>query len=169
MIPRVKNFIEYLSTKNVKLVLPTPIITEILVPVDNASDRKKFLNAAYKLFRIAPFDDYAAMVAGEIWNSNKNWKQYYDVDGDGLRNKFKYDLMIVAIAKVQKVSVLYSHDEGLRNVANANGVRAIDIPDAKPQGKQGELVFSDDGLPPETADLPQSSEPGLSEAAEPTP
>lgn len=128
MIDKTMAFLDWLDTSGKKIILPAPIITEILAPVDDTGDRDKFMDLVYKRFRIAPYDDLAARKGGEIWNTHKNYKEYYQEGGDGLKNRFKYDILILAIAIVQKVECLYTEDEALLKLAAATGLKASKIP-----------------------------------------
>jgi len=132
------NFLDALDSNGTKILLPAPIITEILAPVDDTKDRDKFMDVIYRRFRIAPLDDLAAQKGGEIWNTTKNWKEYYKDGGDGIKNRFKYDILILGIAVTQKVSCLYTEDEIVLKLAQANGLKASKIPDI---GKQETFKF----------------------------
>jgi predicted nucleic acid-binding protein len=140
MIQKTENFFDWLDAKKTRIILPAPIITEVLSPVTDKDDRKAFMDIIYQKFRIAPLDDISAEIAAEIWGKNKDFKQFYDVDGFGLKNRFKYDLMILAIAKAQKVSCLYTEDNGLRKLAIANGLNSSNIPTITPKATQSSLI-----------------------------
>lgn len=130
MIARTAVFLDYLDKSKTRIILPAPIITEVLAPVDLEADRRAFMDIIYKRFRIAPVDDVAAQIGAEIWNKNKNkWKEFYEQGGDGLKNRFKYDLLILSVAMAQNVKCLYTEDKGLANLSNANGLKAHGIPD----------------------------------------
>lgn len=44
----------------------------------------------------------------------------------------KADIQIVASAKMHGTSVLYSHDQGLRSLAESVGIKAYDLPRRHP-------------------------------------
>lgn len=128
MIDKTMAFLDWLDSNGKKIILPAPIITEILWPVDDAGDRDKFMDLVYKRFRIAPYDDLAARKGGEILNANKNYKDFYQDGGEGLKNRFKYDILILSIAITQKVECLYTEDKALLKLASSTGLKASQIP-----------------------------------------
>ena len=76
------------------------------------SDREAIVSKINKLFRVVPVDTFVAIKAGELWHNHmKNWKSIYKQKGqDGIRNRFKYDLLIAATAITRKADYLYTED-----------------------------------------------------------
>lgn len=128
MIEKTKSFLKWLDDEKKQIILPAPIITEILAPVTNTADRDAFMDIIYRRFRVAPLDDIAAQKAGEIWSTTPNYKEYYTEGEDGIRNRFKYDILILGIAITQNVTCLYSEDKALRGIGKLHGLNTSEIP-----------------------------------------
>lgn len=67
LIPIASNFIDYLTENNLKILLPNPLITEILSPVP-PNEHKAILDLLDKRFIIAPFDMLATVKCAELMN-----------------------------------------------------------------------------------------------------
>ncbi|MBT1698260.1 hypothetical protein KK083_15310 [Fulvivirgaceae bacterium PWU4] len=119
MVAKTEAFLKSLDAQNTKIIIPAPVITEILCPVD-ISQRAGLMSSITKHFMIAPLDTMAAIKAGEIWNENKDsWKEIYgSSEEEGLRNRFKYDILIAGIAITRNVYCLYSNDARLRGICS---------------------------------------------------
>lgn len=156
MVVKTEKFLEILDSNKVTIILPSPIIAEVLSPVSNAADRDYFMAIIRKRFRIAPLDDLAAQIAGEIWGNTPQWREYYKEGEDNLKSRFKYDLLILAIAIRQKASCLYTEDEKLKKLAEANRMIVKGIPNTytqesikfldQEQGDKGETTSVNDPI-----------------------
>jgi len=108
-----KGLFSALKAENAIIILPSPVLTEILSPIP-PSERQQLITEMTKRFRIAPFDTVAAIKAAELWHNRKNWQDVFKSKGqDGMRNRFKYDIEIAAIAITRNVDYLYTEDEEL--------------------------------------------------------
>ena len=96
------------------MVVPTPVLAEILVrtPEEDAKTILERLNQA--AFEIAPFDQRADIELADLMR--------IELDQRGRRKlrqeaetwaKLKFDRQIVAIAKVRGAATIYSHDAGI--------------------------------------------------------
>lgn len=142
MIEITERFLDWLDENNSIVLVPTPIITEIVAPITDNQDVENLMSTLYKRYRIAALDDISARIAGEIWASKNGFLEYCKRNGEvGLRNKYKYDILLLGMAKSNKVDMIYSHDGGLRDLAKANGLRAKDIPIIPPKAVQKSIVF----------------------------
>jgi hypothetical protein len=124
---RVDGLIQNLSTQKQKIVIPTPVLSEVFVRTDYNSalsyvERfKKDRN-----FRVEPFCERAAlevalMTRKAIGNGDKR-------DGSSETwAKVKYDRQIIAIAAVHRVKTIYSDDGNLSSFAISNGFKVIGI------------------------------------------
>lgn len=116
-IGQAEGLIETLTKDGSLLLLPAPIITELVCPVP-PKERGKLIDSISKWFRIVPVDAQIAIKAGELWHDNKGaWQEIYKDKGpDGLKNRFKFDLLVAATGIVRKVDILYTEDEALANI-----------------------------------------------------
>lgn len=117
-VPLATQLLTDLDKAKKRILMPAPIITELLAPVDNEQDRQHLVTAFNLLCRTAVFDTIAAVQTAKIWNDNKDrWKDLYKDGEPPTRIRFKYDLMILGTAVVNKVECLYTGDKNLANMA----------------------------------------------------
>jgi predicted nucleic acid-binding protein len=120
---RIEYLLETLSQAKTKVFVPTPVLSELLVGAGNAKNQYLAEVQSSGALTIAPFDVKAAVELAFL------------LDGDGKRPKttmskqdtwakLKFDRQIVAIAKANKVTDIYTDDTTLTAVAEANGIRA---------------------------------------------
>ena len=75
-------------------------------------------------FQIVPFDSRAAIETAELIAAVKSAKDKWDTWA-----KVKFDIQIVAIAKAEGVSVIFSDDQDIENYAKRFNIRVIRICD----------------------------------------
>lgn len=132
-VTRCKERIEYLlqslTKAGIKVMVPTPVLSELLVQA--GPDKAKLvaeMNGAYA-FRIEPFDTRAAIEVAHL--TDADLQSGKPLNQDQTKAKVKYDRQIVAIAKVNGVATIYSDDRGVAKRAEANGmtcIRTADLP-----------------------------------------
>jgi predicted nucleic acid-binding protein len=127
MIGKAEALLRYCDDNGIKLLIPAPVIVEVMARVTDENDRKKFLDIIYKRFRVAALDDISAMHAGEMWATKPNWKETHSDITVGAKNSFKFDMLVLGIAKQHKVSAVYTNDKQMISIAKAHGLNAIDI------------------------------------------
>jgi hypothetical protein len=131
---RVDGLVSDLAKSKTKILIPTPALSEALVRAGSVAAAQylaKIRKSAH--FMIEPFDEKAAievalMTKNAIDNGNKK------AGSQESWTKVKYDRQIVAIAKVNGVTTIYTDDGGLKNFAKTSGLRAIGL---------GELMIPD--------------------------
>jgi hypothetical protein len=124
---RVDGLLADLVKAKTKILIPTPALSEILVragTIAGAAYLTKIRKSAH--FVIEPFDERAAvelslMVKQAIDNGDKK------AGSDESWTKVKFDRQIVAIAKVNGASAIYTDDRGLKNFAASYGLKAIGL------------------------------------------
>lgn len=127
-VDRFRDRIDYLLThleqRRTKIIIPTPVLSEILVRAGTAGPEYLAQINAHSAFRIVPFDERAAV---EVAAMTKNAIDAGNKRGgvDATWNKIKFDRQIVAIAKVEGAAALYSDDTGVRAFGNAVGMTVI--------------------------------------------
>lgn len=123
-----------------KIIIPTPALSEILVRASAAGPQYlDHINTA-SVFRVASFDKRAAI---EVAAMTREAIAGGDKRGgiDATWAKIKFDRQIIAIAKVEGASIVYSDDEDIYKVGRQNGltvIRTADLP-LPPVDRQGEL------------------------------
>lgn len=134
-VKKARALINYLDDEGKIILLPTPVITECLVPVE-VHRRDKVLKAINK-FMIGSFDHMAAITCAELMHAITPAEKKFKIAEKITKSKMKFDYMIAAIAIVNEAECIYSEDEGLRKFCEGHiTVRSIpDIPE------QGDLLF----------------------------
>ena len=143
-----KRFIEWLAETKCKLLLPVPMMVELLSHVPPAEQVE--IKALFdKRFRVVPFDTIAAEKCAElIYNSLTNAALVaYRAEHKVTKATLKFDCMLVAIAITNRVSKIYSDDPHLKKFAAGQ----IDVEPMPIIPEQGKLDFEP------TADVWQAS------------
>ena len=127
---RIETLIEKLEEEKSKIIIPTPVISELLV---HAGDEiGSILDVIQKraVFSVEPFDQIAAIevafMARQDHDNRKNRQ-----DKNVTLAKIKYDRQIIAIAKVHGASTIYSDDEHIHARVigmNIEAIRLADLP-----------------------------------------
>jgi hypothetical protein len=121
---RISTLIEDLSAGNDVIGIPAPALAETLVRSGpNRAQYMKVLNDSWK-FQMVPFDSRAAIEAADLIALGKTNKEQW-----GTWAKVKFDIQIVAIAKAEGVSVIYSDDQDIENFAKRLKIHVIRICD----------------------------------------
>ena len=126
---RVKGLIETIEKARTKVIIPTPALAEALVRVGPASSEKIVEQINYHwTLRLEPFDARAAIeVAAMTRRAVEDKRQ--KMDEKATWAKLKYDMQIVAIAKVNNAEAIYSDDGDIRAIAGRVGIRVIGLAD----------------------------------------
>lgn len=139
---RIELLLQNLSQASIQVMVPTPVLSEILVT--SGADKARILgeiNNSYA-FKIQPFDALAAVEVAMLTDldlqSNKQLSE------DETKAKVKYDRQIIAIAKVNGVKTIYSDDGRLGKKAASNGITVVKTSDLPlpPEPPQTELPFA---------------------------
>jgi predicted nucleic acid-binding protein len=127
---RVEYLIDQLSESKTPILVPTPVLAEVLVRAGSATGEYLTKVRSVPGFRIGNFDQKAAvelaLMTGAALKTGKK-------RGAGVASapwqKVKFDRQIVAIAKSEQVTHVYSTDDNLRKLAAAEGMKAFDLSD----------------------------------------
>ncbi|NVO86553.1 PIN domain-containing protein [Hymenobacter terrestris] len=130
MIERAKQILVNLQRAKKQLMLPAPVITELLAPV-GAERSTEIMQQLTLIFpRIAVVDTPVAALCGKIWNAEgQSWKELYEPGTTSLKVAFKYDLLILGTAIINKAECLYTGDKRLANLARkyGNQMKVVDL------------------------------------------
>jgi|SRR5271169_1285664 len=136
---RIENLIQLLSEKKTKIIIPTPVLSEILVL--SGKSGPDYLSAINDraCFEIKSFDQKAAIEAAtQIREAMSGGDK--KAAAVGTWAKVKFDRQIVAIAKVEGVQTIYSDDQDVEAYAKAVGIKVITVEQlALPPPEQLEL------------------------------
>lgn len=140
-ILQAKTFIDWLSENGDRMLIPTPLIAEILSPVP-ANQQHKILSLIDRRFHVAPFDALAAMKCAELLHLSLNDDEIkqYRAEHRVAKNKLKFDCMLVAIAITRNVDIIYTEDDDLLKFAHGQ----IEVKPMHLIPTQFKLDFNDD-------------------------
>lgn len=131
--------LEQLSNADAEIIIPAPVLAEVLSARHaNQGTIIDLVDDADNMF-ISPFDARQSIEFGYLFRNSER-------DPEDSRNAFKFDLLILACAKVQGVSVIYTADKNLRRKAKRMGIQAYSFQDL-------DRAPSDPLHRPETCDL----------------
>lgn len=140
---RIDYLIALLSKTKQRVLIPTPVLAEYLVRggEDRSKRLENFTNS--KSFQVANFDIRAAVECAEIEDGDTGSAKL--LSDNQTKAKVKFDRQIIAIAKVNRVSALYTGDNSLAAIAKANGLKVVmtwELP-LPPEDSQLELLYVD--------------------------
>jgi len=125
---RVEYLISTLSKAGTKLILPTPAVTEMLVSTGESATAVLEILRRQSVFRIADFDQRAALECSVMMS--QHWAgRLKQLKAEVGRHRIKFDLMIVAIARVAGASEILSDDKSVKDVAAITGMPCRGIAD----------------------------------------
>lgn len=121
---RIEYFIAQLTKQREKIIVPTPAVSESLIKAGEAGPQYLHIMRNSRFFQISPFGTTAAVEAAELMR--QRIARLGTLKGDALdsRAKVKFDLQIVAIARVTRATTIYTDDDGLQKLATSHGIRA---------------------------------------------
>ncbi len=141
---RVEYLIECLEKSKERVLIPTPVLAEVLVFAGDALGQwLKIINGT-TAFEIAGFDLRAAIELALMEQLARKQGDKRGGSGDTWV-KVKFDRQIIAIAKVHQVSSIYSDDVNLQSWAEKHGIEVIRLEDINipPELAQRALPFDE--------------------------
>jgi len=141
---RISALIEDLEKQKIKIIIPTPALSELLVRA--GEDTQSLISIIQKnpVFRITPFDTLAAIEAAVMTRQAIDSGNKRDGADEITWAKIKYDWQIIAIARVHRANAIYSDDNHIHSHCNATQIRVIrlaDIPVPQKKIQNGEFDF----------------------------
>lgn len=150
---RIAYLIDSLSKAKTRIIVPTPAFSELMVHAEKAGPEWSTTISRSSYFKVADFDQLAAIeVAAVIRDARIAGEKRSGSEATWA--KVKFDRMIVAIAKVQRATTIYSDDSDIRRHGQASGLDVIGTAEL-PLPAQG-IQASLDLDPPSTPDKPES-------------
>ncbi len=144
---RIDFLIVTLEAQGETIIIPTPALSEVLVHAGGAGSRYLEILNNTRCFRVEPFDQRAAV---ELAAMTRDAIAAGDLRAgtDTTRAKLKFDRQIIAIARTQGQTTIYSDD---RDIAKLGGALGLEITPVyalprPPEDPQSELdLNTDDG------------------------
>jgi len=115
----VASLIEALSAEKAKVVIPTPVLAEVLTHAPDAAQTYMEQINKCACFQVRPFDDKASIELAQLLGKSVA----------GMRDILRFDRQIVAIAKVYGASVLYAGNDQVAEFAAKCGLQAVSFKD----------------------------------------
>ena len=121
---RVEHLVSTFESERTRVIVPTPVLSEILVRAGEAGVAYlETLNSSVH-FKIVPFDtraavELAAMTHEAIGSGDKKG------GSASPWTKVKFDRQIIAIARTEGAETIYSDDEGIHRFATQAGIEVI--------------------------------------------
>lgn len=154
---RIEYLVQQLDKAKTKIIIPTPALSEALVRAGVAATQQIVEHLQrYSVFAIEPFDTRASIEVAAITR---------DALASGRKRgasaatwaKVKYDRQIVAIAKVNGATTIYSDDDDIEKLGRANKINvvslaALPLPPEKAQLDLELAAPAESDLPPGDAD-----------------
>lgn len=128
---RLEALVETLQKSRTAAIIPAPVLSELLIKAGEAGPAIVAAIQHSSAFRIAPFDTRAAIELAQMTNASLTTDRERREAASATAAKIKFDRQIVAIAKVQSATAIYSDDGELIAFAEANGIaciRTADLP-----------------------------------------
>ncbi|HKU12961.1 MAG TPA: hypothetical protein VJQ52_01125 [Steroidobacteraceae bacterium] len=120
---RIEYLLQTLSDPAVQIILPTPVLAEVLVRAGTARNQYLTELTTNYVFKPASFDERAAVELSVILDGDAKSKK--KLSDKQTWAKLKFDRQIIAIAKVHRVTTIYSDDADLAKCARDNNLTVI--------------------------------------------
>lgn len=123
---RIDFLITTLENRRETIVIPTPALSEVLVHAGEAGpEYLEILNTTH-CFRVEPFDQRAAV---ELAAMTRDAISAGDLRAgtDITRAKLKFDRQIIAIARTQGQTTIYSDDDDIAKLAEALELEVVPV------------------------------------------
>jgi predicted nucleic acid-binding protein len=124
VVDRIEKLLEDLDSESERIILPTPVLSEFLILV--GKDGPGYLErlSGMKNILIKPFDERAAieLAAREVEDRDRGAKRAGSASPWA---KLRFDRQIVAIAKANGASRIYSDDEDVMKFATRLDIKVV--------------------------------------------
>jgi len=149
---RVAALVEQLEKARTVIIIPTPVLSEVLIKAGNSGPAILAAIQRSSAFRIVGFDARAAVELAQITNDLAS-RADKRAGIEAPWSKIKFDRQVVAIARVNRATAIYTDDDKLITFAVLNDISCIRVADLPipDSARQGQLPLEAGG-PGETPD-----------------
>lgn len=147
---RIEGLLEDFDASGVQLVVPTPVLSELLIRSGNRQAEVIAALSDKRSVQVAPFDVAAAVENAALRRSRSSSKSPGETKKD-----VSFDLQILAIARVAGASKILTDDENLRKRASRAGLQTLGIADIPiSDAKRQTHLFARPGMAVDAAATP---------------
>ena len=100
-----------LNKNKATVIIPTPVLLELLYINKDTEDRRKLLIMLQKLYQFADFSAKAASIGADLMRENGTFNKLIQENGQRLRDHLRTDTQIIAIALANNADVIYTEDK----------------------------------------------------------
>ena len=139
---RIDFLITTLEDRHETIIIPTPALSEVLVHAGEAGPRYLDILSTTRCFRIEAFDQRAAVELAEMTRDAIS-AGALRAGTNATRAKLKFDRQIIAIARTQGQTTIYSDDEDIAKLSEALEVEVVPVHalPLPPEDMQGALAL----------------------------
>ena len=142
---RIEFLLSELEKRKEKIIVPTPALSELLVRAGDAGPEYLDILGKTAAFKIVDFDQRAAVeVAAAIREALDAGSKKGGSESSWA--KIKFDRQIIAIAKVEGASTIYSDDGDIVRFSKNSGITVVRVSDLPlpPENSQQSLLFDNE-------------------------
>jgi predicted nucleic acid-binding protein len=172
---RIQALIKQLEREKTTIVIPTPVLAEVLVRAEKAAEQYYEIINESAYFRIVSFDQRAALEVAAMAREAREAGDKRE-GSDETWAKIKFDRQIVAIAKIARVSKIYSDDKHVSVLATRLGIEVASLAELAlpPEERQPQLPLETVenpalGAPANDVSAAPPGGPGIEPASPPLP
>lgn len=130
--PRLDQCLLRLDREKARIVVPTPVLAEVFVKRPERMGGFLRTRQRSSRFLIGEFGAAAAAVAADLMQ--RHWPSPKARSIEWSRHRLKFDLQILAIARVANATCIYTNDKELAELARAERISAVRFRDLPPAG-----------------------------------
>ena len=108
---------EELEKNKARVMIPTPVLLELLYMHKDATDRKSLLVMLQKAFQFADFSANAAAIGADLMRENGTFNKLVQENGQKLRDHLRSDAQILSIALANNADVIYTEDKHFQTLS----------------------------------------------------
>jgi predicted nucleic acid-binding protein len=123
---RIDLLLETLERDRETIIIPAPVLTEFLILIGEEEGSRLITEIENdKNYQVESYDKRAAIELAVMSRAIRTKGGGRRGDQEGTYAKITFDRQIVAIAKANNVTAIYSDDKGLGNFAEKNGLKVV--------------------------------------------
>jgi len=128
-IERTQLLFQQLHQDKAEIIIPSVVLSEFLMGIEKI-EVAKYFKEINKFCKIYSFDTAVAFKLSEIFQNIKQDGLYEELKNEGRTKQcIKFDSMIIATAIIQRASIIYTYDGGVKKIAEKEGIEVRNLPE----------------------------------------